>query len=295
MAWLEIHQTFPNHRKTLHLAALLKIPVPHAMGLMTSFWLWALDNAPSGSLEKVFPLAVATAAQWNGDPEELVSAMRDAEYLELIDGVLFIQNWEEYAGKLIRGRQRGVERMRAWREKQKKEETNADVTHNESVTSASRSENGTVLQYSTVQYSKEPKTNTNPYVGQNPPDALEEGEDSTKNDEVTPESAKIPHVPHTKIMDLWNSIVAPKGKPSIKSMTDFRKKALKRMWRDLGEGNDFTDPDVWRQFFEFCTRSEVLMAGGWFTFDWLFKPESFQKIFEGNYHGRRAQAWQERR
>ncbi|NCA74666.1 MAG: hypothetical protein EOM93_07505 [Gammaproteobacteria bacterium] len=159
MAWLEIHQTFPNHRKTLHLAALLKIPVPHAMGLMTSFWLWALDNAPSGSLEKVFPLAVAVAAQWNGDPEELVSAMRDAEYLELIDSVLFIRNWEEYAGKLIKGRQRSTERMRAWREKKKEDEPNANDTHSDTVTCASRSEDSTV-QYSTVQKDIKPSSSS---------------------------------------------------------------------------------------------------------------------------------------
>lgn len=131
----------------------------------------------------------------------------------------------------------------------------------------------------------EEEVKNNPLVGDQVADAPESGS----------KPPKITHIPHAQIMEFWNTIVGPRGKPRIKSMTDFRKKALRRMWQDLGEDADFTEPDVWRQFFEFCTRSEILMDGGWFTFDWLFKPANFQKVLEGNYHGRRRRAWQESR
>lgn len=293
MAWLSVDQSLPDHRKTLRAADILSVSPVQIVGHMVCFWLWALDNAPDGDLGDVTPGMIARAAQWDGDPQLFTDALSEARFLES-EGDPRIRNWEEYGGKLIEGKRKSRERAKRSEERRKAKEQETEIP--EGSTRNLRADDAQTAEQKRKEKIREEKNKTlNPYVGQNPPDALEEGEDSTKNDEVTPESAKIPHVPHTKIMDLWNSIVAPKGKPSIKSMTDFRKKALKRMWRDLGEGNDFTDPDVWRQFFEFCTRSEVLMAGGWFTFDWLFKPANFQKIFEGNYHGRRAQAWQERR
>ena len=46
MAWLQVHQTLKDHRKLFDAADELEITPPHMMGLLVSFWLWALDNAP---------------------------------------------------------------------------------------------------------------------------------------------------------------------------------------------------------------------------------------------------------
>ena len=48
MAWLQVHQTLKDHRKLFDAADELEITPPHMMGLLVSFWLWALDNAPKG-------------------------------------------------------------------------------------------------------------------------------------------------------------------------------------------------------------------------------------------------------
>ena len=50
MAWLQVHQTLKDHRKLFDAADELEITPPHMMGLLVSFWLWALDNAPKGDL-----------------------------------------------------------------------------------------------------------------------------------------------------------------------------------------------------------------------------------------------------
>ena len=50
MAWLQVHQTLKDHRKLFDAADQLEVEPPHMMGLLVSFWLWALDNAPTGSL-----------------------------------------------------------------------------------------------------------------------------------------------------------------------------------------------------------------------------------------------------
>ena len=46
MAWLQVHQTLKDHRKLFDAADQLEVEPPHMMGLLVSFWLWALDNAP---------------------------------------------------------------------------------------------------------------------------------------------------------------------------------------------------------------------------------------------------------
>ena len=48
MAWLQVHQTLKDHRKLFDAADQLEVEPPHMMGLLVSFWLWALDNAPTG-------------------------------------------------------------------------------------------------------------------------------------------------------------------------------------------------------------------------------------------------------
>lgn len=55
MAWLQVHQTLKDHRKLFDAADELEITPPHMMGLLVSFWLWALDNAPKGDLAGITP------------------------------------------------------------------------------------------------------------------------------------------------------------------------------------------------------------------------------------------------
>lgn len=113
MAWLQVHQTLKDHRKLYDAADELEITPPHMMGLLISFWLWALDNAPSGDLEGITPRMIARAAQWDGNAENLTAALIRAGWLdEKADGVLWIHDWYEYTGKLIDQRQAEKERSR---------------------------------------------------------------------------------------------------------------------------------------------------------------------------------------
>ena len=70
MAWLQVHQTLKDHRKLFDAADELEITPPHMMGLLVSFWLWALDNVPKGDLAGITPRMIARAAQWDGEPEK---------------------------------------------------------------------------------------------------------------------------------------------------------------------------------------------------------------------------------
>ena len=113
MAWIQVHQQLKDHRKLLAAADELEIEPPHMLGLLTSFWLWALDNAPSGSLEGISNRNIARAAQWNKEPDTFVEAMKSAGFLDITeDGTLEIHDWYEYAGKLIDQREAEKQRSR---------------------------------------------------------------------------------------------------------------------------------------------------------------------------------------
>lgn len=55
MAWIELHQALPQHRKLLALRDALRLRTPAALGHMCLLWLWALDNAPDGDLSALPP------------------------------------------------------------------------------------------------------------------------------------------------------------------------------------------------------------------------------------------------
>ena len=117
VAWIQVHQTLKDHRKLFDAADELEISPPHMMGLLISFWLWALDNAPTGKLDGITHRMIARAAQYEGDAEKLAAALIRAGWLdENEDGELEIHDWYEYAGKLIDQRKAEKERSQRRRD-----------------------------------------------------------------------------------------------------------------------------------------------------------------------------------
>ena len=113
MAWLEIHQSLRDHRKTYEAADALDVKPVTMMGMLISLWLWAIDNVPDGDITEIRPKTIARAAQWDGDPEELMNVLIDCGWFDKHDGQILIHDWQEYAGKLIdRREQEKAYRMR---------------------------------------------------------------------------------------------------------------------------------------------------------------------------------------
>jgi len=115
LAWIEVHQSLPTHRKTLMVADALAVSPVEVLGHVVSLWLWALDNAPEGDVSGVPERVLARAAQWDGDPGEFVTAFIGGTFLDRTADGLLIHNWWDYAGKLIDRRQANAARMRAAR------------------------------------------------------------------------------------------------------------------------------------------------------------------------------------
>jgi hypothetical protein len=89
-------------------------------------------------------------------------------------------------------------------------------------------------------------------------------------------------VPYQAIVDLFNGTLPEL--PSVKLVTDTRKKHLKARWHS----SDKT-PNLgwWKEFFGYIRESDFLMgrkADFRASFDWIINSTNFVKIIEGNYH-----------
>ncbi|MGE4308981.1 DUF4373 domain-containing protein [Bacteroides sp.] len=90
-------------------------------------------------------------------------------------------------------------------------------------------------------------------------------------------------VDFSRLMDYFNSTFSGKL-PSIKSMTDTRKKAIKARVSQYGKKSI-------EEVFKYVLASDFLLGANdrnWRPdFDWIFKAANYTKILEGNYNGKR--------
>jgi hypothetical protein len=89
-------------------------------------------------------------------------------------------------------------------------------------------------------------------------------------------------VPYQTIVDLFNETLPEL--PSVKLVTDTRKKHLKARWHSSDKTSTL---DWWKEFLGYIRQSDFLMgrtADFRASFDWIIKSANFVKIIEGNYH-----------
>ena len=55
MAWIEIHQSLPDNKKTMMCRKELAISEVQMVGHLVCLWLWAVDNTKDGSLPGSLP------------------------------------------------------------------------------------------------------------------------------------------------------------------------------------------------------------------------------------------------
>ena len=150
MAWMELHDTLPDHPKVICAAAALKLDKDTFVGKLTRLWLWALNHRESGFLRDNEAETVAEIMRFKGRPAALMAALLGAGLLDVTEGGYMIHDWQESVGMLMASREekraQARQRVKKHREKaarsaeegeetrRKEEECNADVTRYKSVT-----------------------------------------------------------------------------------------------------------------------------------------------------------------
>jgi hypothetical protein len=127
MAWIEVHQNLPAHRKLLRLKARLNTDAPTAMGCLVTLWLWALDAAPDGDLSA---LSSRELSEVCGLPLRFRKNFKESlKFSGFLDADDRIHDWEEYTGRYQANRLRQKEYQRKYRERlARKCESNVSLT-----------------------------------------------------------------------------------------------------------------------------------------------------------------------
>lgn len=93
----------------LRVAARLRVSEEAVIGHMATLWCWALDAKPQGG--PLTELDVRAGANWKAR-SDIVAALVEARFLDEQDDGLWLHDWPEYAGRLIRQREMAKDRAR---------------------------------------------------------------------------------------------------------------------------------------------------------------------------------------
>lgn len=135
MAYVEAHASLREHPKMKRLIRTLGISRVQAIGHLMCLWWWCQEYAEDGDLSRYSDDDIADAAEWTGESQKFVDALETCGAKNGVgflvrgeDSSLFINDWEEYGGKISIQRKQARERMRNKRNRDK------DVTRNLRVT-----------------------------------------------------------------------------------------------------------------------------------------------------------------
>lgn len=97
MAWFEVHDTLPKHRKTLMLQRLLDVPNIAAIGHLIILWGWVSQyggfEGLVGPRDRHLGSIIAHVCYWDGDPDLFLAALLKAGFLEERDGNVYVHEW----------------------------------------------------------------------------------------------------------------------------------------------------------------------------------------------------------
>lgn len=113
---IELHQSIAHHPKTYALARVLNERRSTAIGMLSLLWLWAMDNSSSGQLD-LDPGALADTMDWPGQPDSLVKALVACRWLDNVDGVLYIHDWDDNIGRQLKRQAQNRQRQERFRQK----------------------------------------------------------------------------------------------------------------------------------------------------------------------------------
>lgn len=119
MAWIELQQNMPGHRKTRRVKSRLGISTPAAVGHLCLLWLWALDSAENGSLGGMLNREIADVCEYEGDADEFVDALVEAGYLDRTEDDLVIHDWGERYARYMDTKEKNRIRQQRYRERQR--------------------------------------------------------------------------------------------------------------------------------------------------------------------------------
>lgn len=133
MSWGRLYSRVRGDPKIRKLARRLSIEVPHALGLIVSLWAWCLEHRPDGCLANLDAEDIAIAAEWSEDHTQLHTALMELGFIDPIEGICYIHDWDDFAGSWKESQRKKLERANKSKPRPKMSRTvldNPKMSHN---------------------------------------------------------------------------------------------------------------------------------------------------------------------
>lgn len=92
----------PGHKKMHHLAQVLGVPLPMAVGIMEMLWHYAAQHAPEGDIGGLPDSAISAAVYWTGQPADLIDGLVEANWLHRHETHrLYIHDWPQHCEQSV--------------------------------------------------------------------------------------------------------------------------------------------------------------------------------------------------
>ena len=130
MAWIELHDTLPDHDKVITVAEALKMDKDLVVGKLVRLWTWAINNREDGRFRARDVETIAEVMRVRIKPQRLVDALVEARLLDFDGETYTIHGWDERVGMLLAKREtaRAKTRERVQRHRKAAEVATQDVT-----------------------------------------------------------------------------------------------------------------------------------------------------------------------
>lgn len=100
--WFSVYEEILTDPKIRHAAKLLKTSECEILGSLTFIWGWGLSNTDqdgrilhAGVDDLADVIRIRVRRQGGPEPEDVIRALIEAEFIDVIDGDLYIHNWGE--------------------------------------------------------------------------------------------------------------------------------------------------------------------------------------------------------
>jgi len=119
MAWIELHDTLPDHDKVLEVSEALKMDKDLVVGKLVRLWTWALNNREDGIFKARDIQTIAEVMRYKGRAQRLVDALAEARLLDRDGEIYSIHDWDERVGMLLAKRETSRTQARDRKRKQR--------------------------------------------------------------------------------------------------------------------------------------------------------------------------------